>query len=66
MEFAHTREQVAGLKAQIKASDKELEDRKAEQQRILKEYGIQKPVDHDGVMRRIVVSQQRPRCLAAR
>ncbi|HYW41810.1 MAG TPA: Wzz/FepE/Etk N-terminal domain-containing protein [Bryobacteraceae bacterium] len=37
VEFAHTREQVAGLKAQIKGSDKELEDRKAEQQRILRD-----------------------------
>jgi polysaccharide chain length determinant protein (PEP-CTERM system associated) len=40
LEFAHTREQVAGLKAQIKASDKELEDRKAEQQRILHDLAM--------------------------
>lgn len=40
VEFAHTREQVAGLKAQIKASDKELEDRKAEQQRILRDLAL--------------------------
>jgi succinoglycan biosynthesis transport protein ExoP len=35
VELAHSREQVAGLKAQIRGSDKELEDRKTEQQRIL-------------------------------
>ena len=34
-EFEHTRQQVAGLQAQIKASDKELQDRTAEQVRIL-------------------------------
>ena len=39
-EFAHTREQVAGLQAQIKGSDKELEDRKAEQLRILHDFDI--------------------------
>jgi uncharacterized protein involved in exopolysaccharide biosynthesis len=39
VEFARMREQVASLKAQIKASDKELEDRNAEQQRILGEIG---------------------------
>jgi polysaccharide biosynthesis transport protein len=36
-EFAHTREQVAGLKAQIQASDKEIQDRKAEQAQILRD-----------------------------
>lgn len=36
-EVGRTREQIAGLKAQIKASDKELEDRKADQQRILRD-----------------------------
>jgi succinoglycan biosynthesis transport protein ExoP len=35
VDFARMRQQIAQLKAQIKASDKELEDRKAEQQRIL-------------------------------
>jgi len=40
LEFAHTREQIAGLRAQIKASDRELEDRKAEQQRILHDLGL--------------------------
>ena len=39
-EFAHTREQIAGLKAQIKGSDKELEDRKTEQQQILRDLGV--------------------------
>jgi len=34
-EFAHTREQVAGLRAQILGSDKEILDRKAEQLQIL-------------------------------
>jgi len=34
-EFARTRDQVNTLRVQIKGSDKELEDRKAEQQRIL-------------------------------
>ncbi len=34
-EFAHTREQVAGLQAQIQGSDKELQDRQAEQAQIL-------------------------------
>ena len=37
VEFARMREQVASLQAQIKASDKELADRQAEQQRILHE-----------------------------
>jgi len=36
-EFAHTREQINTLKVQINGSDKELEDRKAEQARILKD-----------------------------
>ena len=36
-EFAHTREQINTLKVQITGSDKELEDRKAEQVRILKD-----------------------------
>ena len=36
-EFARTREQVAALKAQLMGSDKELESRKAEQQRILRD-----------------------------
>jgi len=35
LEFEHTRQQAAGLKAQIQGSDKEMEDRKAEQGRIL-------------------------------
>jgi succinoglycan biosynthesis transport protein ExoP len=35
VEFAHTRQQVTSLQVQIKASDKELADRQAEQQRIL-------------------------------
>jgi polysaccharide biosynthesis transport protein len=39
-EIAHAREQVTGLKAQIKASDKELEDRKGEQQRILRDLDV--------------------------
>jgi polysaccharide chain length determinant protein (PEP-CTERM system associated) len=39
-EFAHTREQVAALKAQIMGSEKELEDRKAEQQRILHDLDL--------------------------
>jgi succinoglycan biosynthesis transport protein ExoP len=39
-EFARTREQVAGLRAQIKGSDKELEDRKAEQNRILRDLDV--------------------------
>ena len=39
-DFARTREQVGGLKAQIKGSDKELEDRKAEQQRILRDLDL--------------------------
>jgi hypothetical protein len=37
VEFERTRQQVAALQAQIKGSDKELEDRKAEQTRILHE-----------------------------
>lgn len=36
-EFERTRQQVAGLQAQIKASDKKLADRQAEQTRILKD-----------------------------
>lgn len=40
LEFAHTREQIASLKAQIAASDKELEDRKAEQKRILADLAM--------------------------
>ena len=36
-EFPRMREQVAGLQSQIKGSDKELEDRKAEQQRIMRD-----------------------------
>jgi hypothetical protein len=36
-EFERTRMQIGGLQAQIKGSDKELEDRKAEQTRILHE-----------------------------
>jgi polysaccharide chain length determinant protein (PEP-CTERM system associated) len=36
-EFAHTREQINTLRVQITGSDKELEDRKAEQTRILKD-----------------------------
>ena len=39
-EFARTREQIAALQAQIKASDKELEDRKTEQQRILRDLDL--------------------------
>lgn len=39
-EFARTREQVAALQTQIKASDKELEDRKGEQQRILHDLDL--------------------------
>jgi polysaccharide biosynthesis transport protein len=35
VEFAHVREQVSSIQAQIKGSDKELADRKVEQQRIL-------------------------------
>jgi polysaccharide chain length determinant protein (PEP-CTERM system associated) len=38
VEFAHTRQQIAGLKTQISVSDKEVEDRKAEQARILKDF----------------------------
>jgi polysaccharide chain length determinant protein (PEP-CTERM system associated) len=40
LEFAHTREQVGGLRAQIKGVEKELEDRKAEQQRILRDLDL--------------------------
>ena len=36
-EFPRMREQVGGLQSQIKGSDKELEDRKAEQQRIMRD-----------------------------
>ena len=36
-EFARTREQLAGLRAQITGSDIEIENRKAEQQRILRD-----------------------------
>lgn len=36
-DFTRTREQVGALKAQIQASDKELETRKSEQQRILRD-----------------------------
>ena len=39
-EFARTREQLAGLRAQIQASDTELENRKAEQQRILRDLDL--------------------------
>jgi polysaccharide chain length determinant protein (PEP-CTERM system associated) len=39
-EFARTREQLAGLRAQIKGSDAELENRKAEQQRILRDLDV--------------------------
>ena len=39
-DFARTREQVAGLKAQIKGSDRELEVRTAEQQRILRDLDL--------------------------
>ena len=39
-EFEHTRQQVASLVAQIKGSDKELENRKAEQGRILRDLDI--------------------------
>lgn len=37
VELTHTREQVAGLQAQIQASEKELTDRKAEQTQILRD-----------------------------
>jgi succinoglycan biosynthesis transport protein ExoP len=40
VEFVHTREQVSGLQAQIKASDKELEDGMAEQKRILHDLDV--------------------------
>jgi polysaccharide biosynthesis transport protein len=39
-ELAHAREQVAGLKAQIQGSDKELLDRKTEQRRILSDLDV--------------------------
>jgi uncharacterized protein involved in exopolysaccharide biosynthesis len=39
-EFARTREQFASLKAQIKGSDAELENRKVEQQRILRDINL--------------------------
>ena len=39
-EFARTREQAVGIRAQIMASDKELESRKAEQQRILRDLSL--------------------------
>jgi succinoglycan biosynthesis transport protein ExoP len=39
-EFARTREQLAGLKAQIKGSDAELVNREAEQQRILRDLSL--------------------------
>jgi len=39
-ELAHTREQVAALKVQIMGSEKELEDRKTEQQRILHDLDL--------------------------
>jgi len=39
-EFARTREQMTGLRAQILGSDKELEARKTEQQRILRDLGL--------------------------
>jgi len=39
-EFARTREQAAGLRAQILGSDQELESRKTEQQRILRDLGL--------------------------
>ena len=39
-EFARTREQLAGLRAQIRGSDSELENRKAEQERILRDLAV--------------------------
>src|ERR1017187_7068802 len=39
-ELAHTRNQLTGLKAQITGSDAELENRKAEQQRILRDLAL--------------------------
>lgn len=39
-EIAHTREEVEGLRSQIRGSDKELEDSKAEQQRILRDLNM--------------------------
>jgi hypothetical protein len=39
-ELARTREQITGLKAQIKVTDIELGDRKVEQQRILRDIGL--------------------------
>ena len=39
-ELTHTRNQVTGLKAQITGSDAELENRKAEQQRILRDIAL--------------------------
>lgn len=39
-EFARAREQLASLKAQIKGSDAELENRKVEQQRILRDLAL--------------------------
>ena len=39
-EFARTREQLASLRAQIQGSDAELENRKAEQQRILRDLDL--------------------------
>ncbi len=39
-ELARTREQMAGLTAQIKVTEKELDDRKAEQQRIMQDINV--------------------------
>jgi polysaccharide chain length determinant protein (PEP-CTERM system associated) len=39
-ELARTREQITGMKAQIKATDIELKDRNAEQQRILRDTAL--------------------------
>lgn len=39
-EIAHTRDEVEGLRSQIRGSDKELEDSKAEQQRILRDLNM--------------------------
>jgi polysaccharide chain length determinant protein (PEP-CTERM system associated) len=39
-EFARTREQLASLRAQIQGSETEMENRKAEQQRILRDLGL--------------------------
>jgi uncharacterized protein involved in exopolysaccharide biosynthesis len=52
-EFARAREQLASLKAQISASDTEMENRKAEQQRILRDLDL-----YQGRIERLPVREQ--------